>query len=260
MEIILMSLVAGSIGMGAGGLLTALFASKTEKMTSIFLSFAGGVMISIVFLELVPESIELANIPVAVIGIILGALMVLALHYIMDKLSGVGNGSKLHETFAEFFHSGDVISEKKSMLRSGLVMLFAIGLHNVPEGLALGAAGHYDASLGLTLAILIALHNIPEGMAVTAPLVAGGVSKVKSVLLTFLVGSITVLGAIAGVLIGGISDLAVALSFAIAGGAMLYVVVGEILPHSIVVSKDRMPTIFAMVGIVVGMLFIAIVA
>jgi ZIP family zinc transporter len=137
-------------------------------------------------------------------------------------------------------------------------MLFAIGLHNIPEGLALGAAGYHDISLGITLSILIGLHNIPEGMAVSAPLIAGGLSRFKSVMYTVFIGTTTVVGAIIGVLVGGISDIAIALSFAIAGGAMLYVVLGEILPQSIVTSKDRVPTVFAMIGIIVGMLFIEI--
>ena len=119
----------------------------------------------------------------------------------------------------------------------------------------MGAAGHYDASLGLTLAIIIGLHNIPEGMAVSAPLIAGGLSKTKSVFITLVAGATTVVGAIAGVIIGGISDIAVAISFSIAGGAMLYVVLGEILPQSIVTNKDRVPTIFALIGIIFGILF-----
>jgi len=259
MSIIVMSLLAGVIGMGLGGLLTALFGSRTDRMTSIFLSFAGGVMISIVFLELVPDAIELSNMATAIAGLVLGAGLVLALNNLMDRLTNASNGSKLHETFAEFFHSDEMLSRNSSMLRSGIVMLFAIGLHNVPEGLAMGAAGHYDASLGLTLAILIGLHNIPEGMAVTAPLIAGGLSKVKAVGLAFLAGVTTLIGAIIGILIGGISEFAVAISFSIAGGAMLYVVLGEILPQSIVTGKDRVPVFFALAGIVAGMLFIEIV-
>jgi len=145
------------------------------------------------------------------------------------------------------------------MLRSGMIMLFAIAQHNIPEGLAMGAAGVHDIRLGIAIAIVIALHNIPEGMAVSAPLIAGGLSKIKSVMLVVLVGATTAVGAVLGVLIGGISDTALALSFAIAGGAMLYVVLGEILPQSIVTTKDRVPTVFALVGSIIGMLFTEII-
>ena len=256
MNIIIMSILAGVVGMGLGGIITAVFGTRTDKMIGIFLSFAGGVMASIVFLELLPESIEYSNIWITVIGLLLGVAMVFGLHGIIDKISSKAK-SKLgfHESYAEFFHSSGVIDHKKSMLRSGMVMIIAIALHNIPEGLAMGAAGYHDAALGLTLAIMIGLHNIPEGMAISAPLISGGLSKTKTVLLAFLTGSTTLIGTIAGILIGGISDTALALSFSAAGGAMLYVVFAEILPQSIVVSKDKVPAIFALIGIITGMLF-----
>lgn len=256
MNMIRMSLLAGVIGMGLGGLFTTFFGSRTETMISIFLSFAGGVMMSVVFVALIPDAIGHANIGVAVIGLIIGAFLVLLLHNIIDRISNTDKStSKLHESYAEFFHAREMIDNKKSMLRSGMILLFAIALHNIPEGLALGAAGYHDTTLGLTLAIIIGLHNIPEGMAISAPLISGGLSKIKAVALTFIAGATTVIGAVIGVMIGGISDLALALSFSIAGGAMLYVVLGEILPQSIVTNKDRIPTIFALVGIIIGMLF-----
>jgi len=252
MNIILLSFLAGVVGMGLGGVITAIFGTRTEKMISIFLSLAGGVMTSIVLLELIPEAVEYSSIGVAVVGLVLGALMVMVLNNIMDRVSKT-HKSKLHETYTDFFHSAEVVDRKKSMFRSGIIMLFAIALHNIPEGLAMGAAGYHDAALGLTIAIMIGLHNVPEGMAVSAPLISGGLSKFKAIALVALIGATTVIGAVAGVFIGGISYTALALSFAMAGGAMLYVVFGEILPQSIVTTKDRLPTIFAMVGIIVGL-------
>jgi ZIP family zinc transporter len=218
MNVIVMSLLAGAIGMGFGGLLTAFLGSRTDKMISIFLSFAGGVMISIVFLELIPKASMFSNIGVMIIGLALGVLMVLVLNNVMDKVSNTKKvKSKLHETYAEYFHSSEMLANKKNMLRSGMIMLFAIALHNIPEGLAIGAAGQHDAALGLTLALMIGFHNIPEGMAISAPLISGGLSKSKAVSLTLITGATTVVGAIAGVVIGSASDLALALSLSMAG-------------------------------------------
>ena len=251
-----MSLFAGVIGMGLGCMVTIVFGSKTDRMVSIFLSLAGGVMMSIVFFELLPEAVEYSNIAITAVGIVAGAFMVLLLNGVIDRISGFqGADSKLHENYAEFFHSSELLERKKSLLRSGMIMLFAIALHNVPEGLALGAAGHHDMQLGITLAIMIGLHNIPEGMAISAPLISGGLSRFKTLTLVVLTGSTTVIGAVAGVVIGGISDLTLALSFAVAGGAMLYVVVAEILPQSIITNKDRIPAVFVLVGIIIGILF-----
>jgi ZIP family zinc transporter len=109
-------------------------------------------------------------------------------------------------------------------------------------------------ALGGTLALMIGLHNIPEGMAISAPLISGGLNKWRAALLTVLAGTPTVLGAIIGILIGGISNTALSLSFSIAGGAMLYAVFGEILPQSMSISKNRIPAIVLLIGIVVGLL------
>jgi len=160
----------------------------------------------------------------------------------------------IHQTYEELYHERQIIQNRARMLRTGIIMFAAISLHNIPEGLAIGAGGSHDIQLGALLAIIIALHNIPEGMAIAAPLISGGMGRAKSVLLTLLSGLTTALGGAAGVLIGGISKTALALSFAAAGGAMLYAVFGEILPQSIVMSKSRLPTIVLLAGIVFGML------
>jgi len=261
MNIILLSLLVGIAGMGFGGLITAVLGGKTDKMVSIFLALAGGVMTSIVLLELIPEAMEYSNVWITTIGVVAGVLMVLVLHSVIDKISSKSKPqAKMHETYAEYFHANDIIKAKdygtgkNKMIRSGVIMMVAIALHNIPEGLAMGAAGQHDMELGITIAIMIALHNIPEGMAVAAPFISGGVSKPKTVMLTFLTGATTVVGAVIGVLIAGISYTTLALSFAIAGGAMLYVVFGEILPQSIVTNKDRVPAVFALVGVIAGML------
>jgi len=256
MEMILLSFVVGAVGMGVGGLLTALFGGRTDKMISIFLSFAAGVMVSIVLLKLVPEAIkyggnDLQGAGIAIVGLAGGALLVLLLSNVLDKISG--NRGKLHENYAEFFHSEDLIKRKK-MLRAGTIMLLAMALHNIPEGLAIGAAGTANIEFGITMSMVIALHCIPEGMAVTAPLISGGLSKTKSVALTFMTGATTVVGAGIGVLIGGISDVALSLSLSIAGGAMLYVVFAEILPQTVVSTKNRIPPVFTLVGIITGIL------
>jgi len=253
MNVILQSFLAGVVGMGLGGVITAIVGTRTKKMISIFLSLAGGVMASIVLLELIPKAVEYSNICVAVAGLVLGALMVMVLNYIMDRVSKT-HKSKLYESYTDVFHSTEAIDKKKSMFRSGIIMLFAIALHNIPEGLAMGAAGYHDAALGLTIAIMIGLHNVPEGMAVSAPLISGGLPMFKTIVLVALIGATTVIGAVAGVFIGSISYTSLALSFAMAGGAMLHVVFGEILPQSIVTTKDRLPAIFAMVGIIVGLI------
>jgi ZIP family zinc transporter len=112
----------------------------------------------------------------------------------------------------------------------------------------------HNLRLGLLLAIMIAVHNIPEGMAIAAPLLAGGVKHRKVFFLTALSGAPTLLGGAIGLLIGGISYTAIALSLSAAGGAMLYIVFAEMIPQSIVMTKDRKASIVALFGTLVGLI------
>jgi ZIP family zinc transporter len=133
-------------------------------------------------------------------------------------------------------------------------MLIAIGLHNFPEGMAIGAGGSHDIKLGVMLVVIITLHNIPEGMAIATPLLAGGVNRQRAVILTAMTGAATFLGGVTGAVLGSISDTAVAIALSTAGGAMLYVVFGEIIPQSIILVKNRSATIVTLAGMIIGLI------
>ncbi|MCL2060649.1 MAG: ZIP family metal transporter [Oscillospiraceae bacterium] len=260
MRVILYSAIAGIFGTGAGGFISSILMKRSsDKMACWMLSFAAGIMTSVVCFGLVRESIELTNIAVSILGLIIGIIIIMVLNRIVDKHTGAGADGlasvnvKLHQTHEELYHESSIISERDKLLRSGMIMLFAIGLHNFPEGLAIGAGGSHDVQLGLVLAIIIALHNIPEGMAIATPLLAGGISKSMVVLLTALSGAPTLLGGLIGSLLGSISDFAVALSLSTAGGAMLYVVFGEIIPQSVIMVKNRSASIVTLIGIIIGL-------
>ena len=256
MQMIIFSAVAGIFGTGLGGLISAILIKRpSENMTCWLLSFAGGVMTSIVCFGLVPEAFDLSNIVIGMTGLVFGILIIMALSRVVDAITRIkGDELKLHQTPEGLYHESEIIHSKTRMLRSGILMLTAIGLHNIPEGLAIGAGGSFDLRLGLLLAIMIAIHNIPEGMAIAAPLLTGGVKRRKVVFLTALSGTPTLIGGIIGLVIGGISDTAIALSLSAAGGAMLYIVFAEMLPQSIVMTKDRKASIVSLFGILVGLI------
>ena len=106
------------------------------------------------------------------------------------------------------------------------------------------------------MAVIIGLHNIPEGMAVAVPLISGGMPKSRAVLVTALSGFPTVLGAVLGYLVGAMGPLALALSLSFASGAMLYVVFGELLPESILMWRSKAPAAAAIIGIITGLIII----
>jgi len=217
--------------------------------------FAAGVMTSIVCFGLVPEAIVLSGVMISVAGLIAGVIVIMVLNRVVDKLTVTREEERdIHHTHEGLYHEGSVIRDRTRMLQSGMVMFVAIGLHNIPEGIAIGAGGSHSFQLGMMLAVMIALHNIPEGMAIAAPLIAGGLKRGKVIMLTALSGAPTLIGGVLGILVGSISEIAIALSLAAAGGAMLYVVFGEMIPQSVIMTKSRAATIVALFGLIVGLL------
>jgi len=241
--------------MGLGGFVSVVVLKRpSERITCYVLMFAAGVMTSIVCFGLVPEAIALYGMATSVFGLILGVIIIMVLNRIVDRVTDTQEGDKsVHHTHEGLYHEGSVI-QNRSMLKSGIIMLTAIALHNIPEGIAIGAGGSHDFHLGMMLAIMIAMHNIPEGMAVAAPLIAGGLGRGKVLFLTSLSGAPTLIGGAIGMLVGSISDFAVAMALAAAGGAMLYVVFGEMIPQSVIMTRSRMATIVALFGLLVGLI------
>lgn len=280
--ILVLSLVAGIVGTGLGGIIGVLLKNKGNKVMGRVLSFAGGVMVGVVTFEMLPEaveyskienSIEQSGILIAVSALVLGMLIIFGLNKMLDVIE---NMRGTHKSIEELHHETKVIEandalmeanacgntaavqavDKKSLLKAGLIMLLAIAFHNLPEGMAIGASGASNSQTGILVAIIIAVHNIPEGMAISAPLASGGVKGWKTILLTALAGAATVVGALIGLAVGGISQLASGICMGLAGGAMLYVTFCEILPQSILMEEGRVPAVSMLVGIVCSMVFV----
>ena len=271
--LIVTTALAGVGGTGLGGLIGALLQKDSKRTVSLLLSFAGGVMLSVVCFDLVAEAIE-TNMGIwAVVGAIaFGVVGTYLLNYLIDLKTNPevphvdANHPKTADDLDELIHS-DHFQEHQArkdgrlgLFVAGVVMACAIALHNVPEGMTIGAsyAGNNGAMGGaaLILAVLIGLHNIPEGMAVSVPLISGGMPRWKAVLITASSGAPTILGALLGYWLGDIGPLGLTLSLGFASGAMLYVVFGEILPQSILMYHSKLPAFSAIVGILVGILII----
>ena len=134
-------------------------------------------------------------------------------------------------------------------------MTVCSALHNVPEGMVIGASFiGGTVRQGWTMAAVIGLHNIPEGMAISAPMVAGGERRWRAAGLAALSGAPTVLGAALGYCLGTLGPTALTLTLSFAAGAMLYVVFGELLPEAASLWKSKLPALAAVLGILVGML------
>ena len=271
--LIMTTALAGVVGTGFGGLIGAMLQKDSNRTVSLLLSFAGGVMLSVVCFDLATEAVETnVGVGIVVAAIAFGVAITYLLNHLIDRKTNPEvphideNHPKTADDLDELIHSDHLeqhYARKDSRLGlfvAGIVMASAIALHNVPEGMTIGASyASNDGVMGsaaLVLAVLIGLHNIPEGMAVSVPLISGGMARWKAVLITASSGIPTILGALLGYLLGEIGPMGLTMSLGFASGAMLYVVFGEILPQSILMYHSKLPAFSTIVGILVGMLII----
>jgi ZIP family zinc transporter len=237
-----------------GASVVFVFQTVNRKLLDAMLGFAAGIMIAASFWSLLNPAIALAEemgsrpwVP-AVVGFLAGGAFLWGVDKILPHL---------HLGFPRSEAEGIQTSWHRSVL-----LVLAITLHNIPEGLAVGvafgavASGIESSSLGaaVALALGIGIQNFPEGLAVAAPLRREGWSRRKS----FLYGQASgVVEPLAGV-IGAAAVLWMrpmlpyALSFA--AGAMIYVVVEELIPESQLEKNTDLATIGAMVGFAVMMM------
>ena len=271
--LLLTTFLAGVAGTGLGGLIGAMLQKDSNRTVSLLLSFAGGVMLSVVCFDLVTEAIETnSGVWFVVTAISLGVGITFFLNYLIDRKTNPevphidANHPKTADDLDELIHSDHLEQHyarkdsKLGLFVAGIVMASAIALHNIPEGMTIGASyASNDGMLGTSaviLAVIIGLHNIPEGMAVSVPLISGGMAKWKAVLITACSGIPTILGALLGYMLGEIGPMGLTLSLGFASGAMLYVVFGEILPQSILMYHSKIPAFSAILGILAGILII----
>lgn len=270
--------LAGVGGTGMGGLISCLFRKDSSKTVSLLLSFAAGVMTSVVCFDLLtealhPENME-TNVGLVVVGLLVGYTVIALLNAWIDRKTDHEvehideNHPKTADSLEELTHANHLKEHREGrqprsgLFLAGLVMAAAIALHNVPEGMVIGASfarNAQDVLLnrgGLTMAIVIGLHNIPEGMAVAVPLISGGMPKWKSVLTTALTGFPTILGAVLGFTVGAMGPVALSVSLSFASGAMLYVVFGELMPESILMWRSKLPAAATVIGMLTGLVII----
>jgi len=235
-----------------GSAMVFVFRTMNQSLLNAMLGFSAGVMIAASFWSLLNPGIELAEeigmipwVP-AVIGFLSGGAFLM----LVDRL--------LPHMHVESHHEEGLPSK----WRRSVLLVLSITLHNIPEGLAVGvafgaaAAGIPGASVGaaIALAIGIGIQNLPEGTAVSVPLHREGMSKKKAFGIGQFSGIVEpiagVLGAVLAITMRNI--LPYALSFA--AGAMIYVVIEELIPESQMLKTTKIATIGAMVGFAVMML------
>lgn len=233
------------------------FTTKTmnQKLLDGMLGFAGGVMIAASFWSLLSPALEMAEgdaLPAwlpAAIGFMLGAVFLWGADKLIPHLHP---NSKMEN--AEGIHP--------DRRRRSTLLVLAITLHNIPEGLAIGvafgavAAGFESASLAaaVTLAIGIGIQNFPEGTAVSMPLRREGMSRRKSFMYGQFSGMVEPIAAIIGVLAVTIMEPLLPFALSFAAGAMIFVVAEEVIPGSQENGNKDLASMCLMIGFTVMMI------
>lgn len=222
LKVTMIGLLAGVIGTGLGGVLSALFRKKVNRYVDFFMGLSGGIMLAVVVFDLMKEAMDSMGVFYTVIFTFLGVLITM---YIKTRL--------------------DVSKDMKS----GYLIFLSILLHNLPEGLAIGSSFMSTESLGITLAIVIGIHNIPEGLATALSLVGSKMKISKVILFTIIAGIPMGIGSFLGAYFGGLFISLIGVFLATAAGTMIYVVLEEIFPHS--------RSLYCIIGFLVGTVIVS---
>ncbi|MBQ2791939.1 MAG: ZIP family metal transporter [Oscillospiraceae bacterium] len=222
MEMVLLT----ALGVGGATVLGSIigFALKnlSHKFSDLMLSFAAGVMLAAAVLGLIVPSMEYGGswaIAVTVAGIFAGALCL----NLIDKIV-----PHLHKMVGP-----DIESHNNANLSKVLLFVTAIGIHNLPEGIAAGVSfGSDDVSQALLIAGGIALQNIPEGIVIIGPMLAAGVTPKKTFICALITGLVEVAGTLLGYFAVRVASVILPFALAFAGGTMLYVISDEMIPET----------------------------
>lgn len=235
--------VVGIVGIGLGSLLIIIFHRPKGAILSAMLGLAGGVMLSIICFELIPEAVSRGTNT----GMFLGFFMGIGLLAMADMFV-----SHLHMSERE---CGMDLHQRK-LRKMGLLLTIGLAIHGIPEGLAIGAALACSAQFGMVIALLMAFQKIPEGVALATPNHASGSPRVQTMKYALMAGAPMGLGSFLGYLIGSISPIFLCISLGFAGGAMFYVTCDELIPtcHVECTQYGHIPILSIVVGFGIGLI------
>jgi ZIP family zinc transporter len=204
-----------------GTLPVLFFRSAPRRLMDALMGFAGGVMVAASCWSLLVPAIEAGGVAVATLGLLAGGVFL----YVADQLL-----PHLHAEFPdEAVSEGPTVAWRRSAL-----LMFAMTLHNFPEGMAVGVSfGSGDIGAAVALAIGIGLQNVPEGLAIALPLRHGGMSRGRAFFWGQLSAAIEPVAGVLGAALVLMSAAFLPWGMAAAAGAMLYVVVEELIPETV---------------------------
>lgn len=206
--------------------------SENKRFHGAVLGFTAGLLLAFVCLSMLPGVFENFGLAGGIIGLAAGMA-------------------------AAFFLEGRS-AKMERWKRTSFLLAFGVSVHNIPEGMALGALLFSNRALGVSMAVIIAVHCFPEALAVLTPMRMAGFSRVKILLIALALALPMCAGAFAGGLLSRAWPAFADICMSFAAGVMLYMACGDILPESKDVWRGRLSTIGAMAGFLGGVALIRV--
>ena len=241
-----------------------------RRSYGLLMGITAGVMICLAFLELVDQAWASGGPWVATVGFGAGAIFMFLLDHFAPHIrfgekevrgntapprsqTGVEAHSGRHR-FGRIWRQNQVLDRK--LVNTGLLLAVGITLHNLPEGIAVGAGYLHNPQFGVFVAVAILLHNIPEGIATALPLCKGGLCRWDAFKVAFLSGMAEPVGALlASVFLVTFQTLLPA-ALAFAGGVMVFITLDELIPTAREYGHEH----YTAIGIILGSLFVFILS
>jgi ZIP family zinc transporter len=240
--------VAG-LSTGIGSAIAYFIRKPKITYLSFSLGVSAGVMIYISFMELLPEASETIGEFWGLAAFFIGIGIIALIDMLIPEPENPHG-------FAGIDEPAVVHKENSRLMRTGLFMALAIGIHNFPEGLATFASALGNVKLGVFIAIAIAIHNIPEGIAVSVPIFYATGNKKKAFFYSFLSGVSEPVGAVVGylILLPFLTSGVLAGLMAFVAGVMVYISLDELLPMAHRYGHGHL----VIAGIVTGMFIMGV--
>jgi zinc transporter, ZIP family len=245
---LVLTLLAG-LSTGIGSTIAYCIRQPKGVYLAFSLGLSAGAMVYVSLVEMLPKAQDLIGHGLGVLVFFIGILFIGIVDLLVPEVENPHHFGEIDEAAASH-------RDEYKLMRAGVLTAIAIGIHNLPEGLATFTSALSDLRLGILIAVAIAIHNIPEGIAVSVPIFYATSSRNKAFFYSFLSGLSEPVGAVLGFLVLSpfLTPGLLAGTLAFAAGIMIYISLDELLPTAHRYGEGH----FVIGGVVFGMLLMAV--
>lgn len=210
-ELIALRALVAILAATAGGLLGMGKGRVSHKTLCSLVSLAAGALLAVTALHIIPETFEMLGGPFAAIGLAAGTLL----------FAGIGK----YVYFLCPACAASVTEHGSGYLRLGILLMVALGIHSTVDGLAIAAGCTVEAASGLVILFAVSYHKVPEGLALVSIARLAGYSRAKALMITILIEMTTAFGAFIGIIfLRGVSEVWLGVTLALVAGSFIYTV------------------------------------